>query len=159
MTDFPGSDRRRHSRYDTDVQVKFYVSFDIETKVDYRVKDKTRQEYSSLKYNAVSHNVSVEGLAFYSEKKLTPGDILSLEVYIPSAATPVKMEGEVRWSMAAEIDSKHYPKFETGVRILAVEGTAVEKSIFFDDVHKITWSIVLESVFGNFKHLILRRVK
>jgi hypothetical protein len=157
MTRFPGQNRRKYDRYETDVKVQFYVSFDIQTKVDFRVKEKDKSEYSLNKYSALSRNVSVEGISFISEKKVNSGDVLFLEIFVPAAATPVRMEGQVRWCEAIEPKQGKYPTYETGVRVVSVKGSAVEKTIFIDDVHKIAWSIVLESIFGSFKHLILKR--
>jgi hypothetical protein len=154
-----GQERRRHERYETDLDIQFSVTFDVKTKIDFRVKKKKASPSFSEKYSAVSRNVSVEGLSFTSEKELQSGDMLSLDVYVPSASRPIKMEGQVRWCQVSEEEWQRKKLYDTGVRILAVEGETVEKTIFTDSIHSIVWSIVLESVFGTFKHLILERKK
>ena len=89
---------------------------------------------------------------------MNPGDRLALEVYVPSAEKPVHMEGEVRWCQEVpDQKSGGGPVFETGVKVFIVENTFVEKSIFIDQIHNVMWSVVLESIFGNFKHLMLKR--
>ena len=150
--------RRQHDRYETDLKIQFLVNFDVETKIDYRVKDRPEADYSRQKYHAVSKNVSAEGLCFTSKRKLRRGDLILLEVFLPSASLPVAMEGAVRWSHLAERKSlsgeTHY---DTGVLLEKVGGEPVNASIFHDRKNGIIWSSVLESVFGSFKHLALTR--
>ena len=47
----------------------------------------------------------------------------------------------------------------TGVKILTVNGESVANSVFIDTIHNIRWSIVLESVLGSKKHLVLKNKK
>ncbi|MBF0523310.1 MAG: hypothetical protein HQL24_09685 [Candidatus Omnitrophica bacterium] len=64
------------------------------------------------------------------------------------------MEGAVRWSKPlppSQPSSKL--RFETGVRLTAVEGHPVEESVYFDKTYKVLWSGVLESVLGGFRLL------
>lgn len=82
------------------------------------------------------------------------GDKLMMEVFVPSSEKPVHMEGEVRWCTPTGTGSR---VFDTGVKISMVENTPVEKTIVVDSVNKVIWSIVLESVFGSFKHLMMQR--
>ncbi len=141
-----GKDKRKYPRYETEVKIYFYLSYDIRTKVEFRVLNNG----VSKKYKAHSRNISAEGLCFRSEKKLTKGDILCLEVYLPKQKNPIAMEGVVRWS--DPIPSKSKRKiFETGIRLTVVNGEDVVKSIYHDTDNKVVWSIVLESVLGNFR--------
>ena len=65
------------------------------------------------------------------------------------------MIGEVRWCCpAASGKTKDY---ETGILLTQVEGKNVEDSIIIDPVHKIAWSVVLETVFGKFKHIMVKK--
>lgn len=154
----PSSDeRRKFDRYETDIQIQFYVNFDLKTKINFQVKDKTRKDYSAEKYQALGKNVSAEGVGFISKVKLKKDDRLRMDVFIPAVKDPVVMEGVVRWCQLIE---KHPPAtelFETGVRITVVNGESVEKTVFIDRIHNIAWSGVLESVFGSFKHAALKR--
>ncbi len=154
MAAYEGADRRHYDRYETDVKIQFHVSFDLETKIQFRVKQDAA--LSPETYTAVGVNVSVEGLCFRSTRQLERGAGLLLDVYVPSATTPIRMEGRVKWSQPSEHQKGEY---ETGVRLMTVNGDDVEKSIFTDNVHHIRWSIVLESVFGTFKHLVLEKKK
>ncbi len=152
------NDKRKYDRYETDVKIDFYVSFDVQTKIDFRVKDPQKGIPSPEKYSAISKNVSVEGLSFISTKELSKDDVLWLDVFIPTARQPIRMEGVVRW--CREFISKNkkdkIKSFESGVKLVKVDGNPVEKSIVTDPIHHITWSVVLEAVFGKFKHMVLK---
>ena len=151
MTDQPGAERRKYDRYETEIKIQFYVSFDMETRIDFRVKDKSTENYSRQKYSAISRNISAEGVCFSSEKKLAEGDILALEVYIPAASDPITMGGEVKWSRRSNQKVKGEGElYDTGALLITVNGEPVEKSIVVDNIHNVVWSSVLESIFGNF---------
>jgi hypothetical protein len=150
----PDQERRKYERYETDVKVQFYVTFDLETKIHFKVKEKDKGAFSPEKYSAVSKNISVEGICFMTEKRLSKGDLLALEVYVPSSTHAIHMQGEVRWCVQEKGKRDVY---ETGVKILTVEGERVEKTIVFDEVHNIMWSAVLDLVFSSFKQLSLKR--
>lgn len=149
------ADRRRHTRYETDLKIQFFVSFDIKTQIQFKIKHKAKKDFSGTKYDAISRNISAEGLAFISSKKLQKGDILSLELYVPSAEKPISMVGEVRWCWPTK-DTKG-KDYETGILLNEVEGQRVENTIVVDPAHRIAWSIVLETVFGEFKYIMLQK--
>jgi hypothetical protein len=147
-------ERRRYSRYDTELKVYFRVNFELKTKVEFQLIDKEKHTALSEKHSAVSRNVSAEGLCFTSNVKLMKGDVLSLEVYLPSQDTPIYMEGEVRWSQETPLSKSDKKKFSTGIKILNVEGRQVDPTIFYDAEHNVIWSVVLDSVFGSFKKIV-----
>ena len=153
MSGFQGSDRRQHTRYDTEIEIKFHVNFDLETKINFKLKKGAGGGHSSETYTAVGRNINVEGLCFCSSRKLKKGDQLIMDVFVPSAQQPIRMEGRARWCAPSK---KKKGQYETGVKILKVQGEDVEKSISVDPAHNILWSIVLESVFGAFKENILK---
>ena len=93
-------ERRRYQRYDTQMRVFFRVQYDIHTKIKFQIIDATRNKKSLRKYNGISKNISVEGLCFTSRKQLTPHDILLLELYVPHAKRPVRMEYRLGVQMA-----------------------------------------------------------
>ena len=155
MTNQP-PERRRYERYDTEVRIYFQVKYSLKTIVRFQVLDKEHQRISSQKHSALSKNIGPEGICFSCQKALQKEEVLSLEVYLPGENQPILMEGEVRWSRegSGELGIK---KFETGVRIISVNGQPVEPSIYFDSANKIVWSAVLESVFGTFKEFSQKR--
>lgn len=146
-------ERRKYSRYDTDMKISFKVKYDIKTKVKFRVIN-SQQIPDTRKYSGVSKNISVEGLCFISTKKLEKGQRLSLEVYVSNMKEPVQMEGEVRWSQELPPQTKMKDMFHTGVQLISVKDKSVADSIHFDSEYKVMWSVVLESVFGNFVTMV-----
>jgi len=150
--------RRKYDRYETDLKIQFSVSFDVETKIDYRVKSRDAEKYPPQKYHALSRNVSAEGLCFTSKRKLNHGDQVLVEIFLPLSEAPIPMEGEVRWSRLFEHQpDSGGPLYETGILLEKVDGRPVKESIFTDRENRIVWSTVLESVFGSFKHLARSR--
>jgi hypothetical protein len=152
MTKFE-PDRRKYPRYDTDLEVYYQVKYDIRTRVEYRVIEGPGAEGVPKKYAGICRNVSVEGLCFVSKHKLERGDVLSLEVYGPSAKEAVKMEGRVCWSVALPGEDDKKKLFHTGIQLTVVRDKSVADSIYFDKKFKVMWSEALESLFGNFSHL------
>jgi len=145
-------ERRKYERYATEAKVYFRVVYEIKTKVEYQIADKEEGTLSK-KYSAMSKNISVEGLCFVSDRQLAKGDKLYLEFYLPKREQPIRMEGQVRWSQATSKEEKQEDKFDTGVKLTAVEGKSVMASIHYDEPNHLVWSVVLESVFGSFRKI------
>ena len=145
---------RKYDRFDTEVKVYFRVEYDIETKIEYQVVGKEIRE----KHFGVTKNVSTEGMCFTSYEKLQKGDILSMELYLPEDEDkPVYMLGEVRWSNPTEKSEQDGKKYETGVKLITVNNQNVNSSTYFDTENNLYWSPVLESVFGKFKLIQLKK--
>ncbi|MBF0522337.1 MAG: PilZ domain-containing protein [Candidatus Omnitrophica bacterium] len=150
------AEKRKNSRYVAEVAMRYDFMYDVTTKLQFQVKG--QQENSpvkTLKYPAISKNISIEGLGFVASKKLTQGDILNLELYLPHEKKPIRMEGLVRWSRPIEITNRPISKlrFETGVQLSTIEGHPVENSVYFDKTYNVLWSEVLESVLGGYRLL------
>ena len=147
----PNEEKRKHKRYDTDVQIYFHVQYELSTKLEFKVLN---TEELKKTYPAVGKNISARGMAFSSEKKLNKFDLLQLDVYIPGSKNPIVMRGEVRWSDTISDPKPGEPKYFSGVELLYVEDVPVEDSVFFDESNKIVWSIVLEKIFGGYRKFI-----
>jgi hypothetical protein len=65
------------------------------------------------------------------------------------------MDGEVRWSQRLPDSSRD--RFDTGIKLLNIDGKSVVSSVYHDGVNQIVWSSVLESVFGDFKKITQKR--
>ena len=150
LTD-PSQERRRYPRYDTEAKIFFQVTYDIQTIVRFQIVDREKRKKLSRKYEAVSKNVSVEGLCFTSEKELAIGESLWIEVFLPNQKEPIFMEGEVRWSTKIKDLPGKTAKFDAGIKILSVKDVFVPSSIYQDEDYQVTWSILLESVLGSFR--------
>ncbi len=156
MQENSGEERRRSPRYETDVKIQFYVNFNLKTVVEYRIKEEGAEDFSEEKYTGITKNVSVEGLCLSSRINLNKGDALYMEVFVPQSKAPIIMEGRVQWCRAAEGDQKEEgieDFYDAGIKVVSVNGEFVEQTIFFDEVHKMLWSSVLETVFSSFKEL------
>jgi hypothetical protein len=147
-------ERRKSQRYDTALKVYYQVAYDVKTKVRFQVLDVEKHKTSARKYSGISKNVSVDGLCFVSKKKLEKGDSILLEVYAPNSKTPIHMRGEVRWSHTILETSCSRIASRIGVEIVSVEGKSVSRSLHFDKKYEVAWSIVLDSLFGNFKTMV-----
>lgn len=148
-------EKRRHERREAQLEIRFDYKYDIETRVEYQLLKKG-QEPSPVKCYALSKNISASGICFVSKHQLKQGDCLRLEVYVPYAAEPVQMEGEVRWSDAVSDQEMAKQTYQTGVLLTSVNGQSVAESIRYDKEYHVDWSIVLESVLGSFKDIILK---
>jgi len=150
-------ERRQFDRYKTKVEIYFDFAYDVETKVEFAFIDQKGKSVLSKKYPAVSQNVSVGGLCFICHRKVKQGNLLHLEVYLPSSEKPIYMQGEVEWCKPTLLsfddpasDKKKQRSFEVGVRLMFVNGESVPDSIYYDKMYKVDWSIVLERVFGSY---------
>ncbi len=148
------SERRRHTRYDTEMKVYFDVKYDIKTRVKFAVIDGNVVH----KYSGLCENVSAEGLCFVSKKRLNKGDLLLMEVYEPSVKGPAIMAAQVRWCRQLPDDRRKTHMFRAGVRIISVNGKLVHGTIRMDEEYKVVWSNLLDSLFGNFAAMI-RKLK
>jgi len=148
----PIKEKRKSDRFETDVKVYFYYPYDFDTKVDYQVRDKG-QRLLSPKYSGISKNVSAEGLCFHSARQLRGGDHLLIELHLPGDASIIALEGTVCWCQGGETEAG----FDTGVRLLTVNGQSVPETIHFDAQYRLEWSAVLEAVLGNYRILTQKR--
>jgi Tfp pilus assembly protein PilZ len=153
MYNYKKRERRKYERYATETKVYFRVVYEIKTKVEFQIVYEGKGNGLSQKYSAISKNVSVEGLCFASNKQLQKGDALYLEVYLPQRKQPIRMQGQVRWSQPISPEEKQIHLFDTGVKLTNVEGKSVMASIYYDEANHIVWSVVLDSIFGNFRKL------
>jgi hypothetical protein len=158
MVDDQSQEKRKYPRFDTELDIKFRVNYDIKTKLDYQEIDKEKHTALTEKRSALSQNVSAEGICFVSDELVEIGTFLYLEVYVPNSEKPVCMEGEVRWSREVK-DDKKGNHFLTGVQLAIIDGEKVEKTIFFDEAHQMTWSAVLESTLGQYRIIGQQRDK
>ncbi len=150
MEEHSNNEKRKYPRFHTDLDIRFQVEYDLDTKIEFQKIDTDSKEALSDKRSAISKNVSVEGLCFRSHSKLKEGDKLRIDVYIPKVVEPVQMIGDVRWSQDV------YPQgpqkeYLTGVKVNLVNGKNVSETIFIDKSHHIAWSDVLELTVGEYR--------
>ncbi|MCD4780377.1 MAG: PilZ domain-containing protein [Candidatus Omnitrophica bacterium] len=143
-------DKRINSRYHAAYPLDF--SYDVRTKIKIQIKED--QGALQKKHAAFSQNISTDGLCFVSKYKLHKGDALHLELFLPGSDKAIGMEGEVRWSKTVLDDKIHKSKYNTGVKLLSVDGQSVPDTVCFDSTYHVAWSIVLERVFNTYKFIL-----
>ncbi|MFA5362936.1 MAG: PilZ domain-containing protein [Candidatus Omnitrophota bacterium] len=147
-------EKRKSPRYDTALKVYYRLDYDVKTKVRFQLVDAEKHKTSVRKYSGIGKNVSVDGLCFVSKKRLEKGDRILLEVYAPNTKIPVHMQGAVCWAHAVSEVSGIRVATRVGAEIVSVEGKPVSRSLHYDKKYKVIWSIVLDSLFGNFKNMV-----
>jgi len=148
----PKVERRKYERYDTETKISFHIKYNLKTEVSFKlVKKKTE---SVKEYKGITRDVSVEGLRFSSHKKLKIADKLSLKLYLPRQKKPICMTGEVRWSRKLAVGTSGRFMYDASVKLLTLRGRMIPDTIYFDRDYNVYWSVVLNSIFGNFKKII-----
>ena len=145
------NEKRCSERYKTDAKIRFSSFYDFDTKVKYTSPNITKKCF------AQSINVSVEGISFVSDQLLENGEQIDMDVFIPTSENAIHMEGEVRWSRKMHEESED--QFNTGVKLLTVEGEPVHDSIYFDEEYNVEWSVVLEKILGEYSKIVRERRK
>lgn len=154
MTEMHSFEQRKFQRFSAERPVSFDFAYDFESAVAVEPLTVDGASLPMVKYNAVTKNVSLEGLCFRSEHELRRGDLLNLEVFIPGDHRPVRLLGEVRWTFPAQLEESAVgPRFESGVVLRTIEGKGVRETIRFDEDYHVYWSDVLESILGRFRVL------
>lgn len=142
------SEKRQHTRYQPEENLRVDFYYEVETKV--KIEKKESYQRFTPKHSGMSKNFSVHGMCFASSLKLNRGDNLYLEVFLPLGNKPIKMEGRVCWSEGSGRTSQQY---NTGVEIISVEGKDVDETVYHDETYGVDWSEVLESVLGQYRVL------
>jgi len=144
-------EKRNNPRYDVQRRVKCNFFYDFDAKVKGLPIHESHPKQRTSKFLAQSKNISLDGVCFNSRQRFQTGDKLQLEFYIPGGSSPVQMSGEVKWSKATISDQPKSKAFDTGIKLLTIDGEIVEESIYFDDEYGVYWSNTLEAVLGKFR--------
>ncbi|MBN2097866.1 MAG: PilZ domain-containing protein [Candidatus Omnitrophica bacterium] len=97
-----------------------YVRFNVQTKVNFQVVPEKKESAPSTRVEGISKNISAEGICFSSEKKLTPGSKLELEIFLPNEPEPLLLMGEVKWSEASGQQQTGKTLYDTGVQLFNI---------------------------------------
>jgi hypothetical protein len=149
--EFLKKERRKYERYDMKAKVHFRIYYELTTKVKFCLFGEHKGKVRAKEFTGITRNISVEGLCFYSPKKLKKNDTIFIKIYLPESRKPIPMIGQVQWSKKTPAHAKGKFKFNTGVKLLSVRGHSVVRSIHIDRKYKESWSIVLDSVLGGFR--------
>jgi c-di-GMP-binding flagellar brake protein YcgR len=102
------------------IERRKYVRFNADSKINIAVKKGKEKKPSDAKFAATARNLSVEGLCFKSKKKFDRGQLIRLEITLPSYSKPLHLEGKVSWSHALRKKSEK-GFFDTGIKLFTVE--------------------------------------
>jgi len=144
-------ERRRDVRIKTNVKVCYHVAFDIDAKVKYQVISNEEKLGNKKKYNAVTKNVSAEGVCFICDRQLEKGSVLSIELKEPNKKLSVSLQGKIRWCHEFIADSNKKNEFHVGVKVNLVNDASVYDSIVEYEDAKMRWSILLETIYGKYE--------
>ena len=143
-------EKRKGTRYDTELKVFIRKKYDIKTRVIFKIISSINKGIIKHKYSGFSRNISVEGLCFVSHHKLSVGDLLMLGVYPPNKNIPVLMEAEVCWQRMIPEQPEGKPLFLIGCKIIKVNGKPIAGSVHLDTKYNVIWSPVLDALFHDF---------
>jgi hypothetical protein len=141
-------DKRSYTRLCKTEDVSTEFAYDVRTRMTFRFK-KGSYDDANL-YTGAIKNISAEGLCFVSNQPVNPGEKLEILVSLPGAERAIKMDAEARWTAISKEENNN-SRFDTGVRIVTVDGNPVAKSVYYDETYHVHWSIVLEAVLGRFR--------
>lgn len=121
----------------------------------------TEEKSAETDYLGFIKNISVDGLCFSTDAAYENGQIVEMEVDLPGADKSIHMEGEVQWNESVDLKGKknqdnELATFKTGIKVFEVDGKRVCETVHFEENYQLQWSIVLDSIFGNFR-LILNK--
>jgi Tfp pilus assembly protein PilZ len=151
-------EKRRYKRHRTLRQKDYDFAYSVETRMECEIEDEKKNPDHS-KFNAYTQNLSAEGMCFVSEQKLTKGTPVHLSLFLPDCDEMVDMEGHVKWSLEKQAEQDHKKIFATGIQLDEVNGQLVSESIHYDELFRLQWSVVLESVFGRYRLFIDQKKK
>lgn len=91
-----------------------FIRFEIALKVNYTIQKEPRIEKTGTTKDA-----SAGGMQLLTNERLTPGNKLSLDIFLPEALNPVHLNGIVLW--VREIDAGKTPSYAAGIEFGKVE--------------------------------------
>ena len=142
-------------RCDRHIYDKDHKDFCYDVKADLEFECVSNCLVEKINYKGVIKNFSVCGMCFNSDMCLPKGQRLILKCYLFVEDKPISMEGQVCWSNKRNL--KHGQMYDTGVKLISVEGKGVEETIYHDAKYDVDWSEVLEVVLGHYRILVQSR--
>jgi len=119
-------DRRKFPRIDSKVKVIYKILTDEEKHMFL--------DFSDYAHEALSRNLSIEGLCIKTGKYLSPGSSIAVEIIFPEISEPVRALGRVIWSKDLESSGEFY----SGIEFIAI------KDKYFDEMSQIVANYFVE---------------
>ncbi len=100
-----------------DSERRKYIRLDFQLKLNF-----TKEGEQKKGYQAVTRNISAEGLRFSSDQKLETGTNIDFEVQLPNRKKPTLFKGEVVWSRELPFSAgKQERSYDIGVRFVEID--------------------------------------
>ena len=100
-----------------DSEKRKYIRLDFKLKLNFSAEGEPKKAYQ-----AITRNISAEGLKFTSDQKLEPGSRVDFEVQLQNRKDTVHFKGEVVWSKEVPILTSVRDKtYDIGVRFVDVD--------------------------------------
>lgn len=100
-----------------DKEKRKFIRVPLCAKLNFQVHEKDKVSGESLP--AVTKNISMKGICFVSEKQLTSGSMISIELHLPGKSLPLHLEGQIRWSKQLK-QKGPVTMYESGVTLFVV---------------------------------------
>lgn len=75
---------------------------------------------SGEQFEGVGKNIGVEGMLLTSEKKLSPGKMLHIDIIFPGETDPVSIRGQIRWCASLSEGINNGGPYDMGVQFIDI---------------------------------------
>ncbi len=111
---------------DTYKERRKYLRLDASARVNVKSKKKGTKK-PSAEAQALAKNMSIEGICFISDKKLSPGKAAEVEIYLPGERKPLHIHGDIVWTRKVKKGGK--AAFESGIKLATIQDSDEGKFI------------------------------
>jgi len=108
-----------------------YMRLNVETRIDLRAYDGDKSKDDIVPVAAMSKNISIDGIRFISDRELTPGSKMGVEIFLEDDADPVHIHGEVVWSEKIKTRKGADASYESGMRLLTIDKSDENRFIVY----------------------------
>jgi hypothetical protein len=101
-----------------------YARLELTSNVSFKVIETPDPDLLGERFRAIGKNIGVEGMLIESDKELSAGTVLDMEVILPKRKDPVFLQGEIRWCVKITPPSSDGPpipaSYSAGVKFFEV---------------------------------------
>ncbi len=97
------------------IRKRKYIRLGVRIKINFQVRKKKGGQPASDRIRAITRDLSMDGISFVSGSRLQPGDLLKLEIFLPSHPKALHLEGKVIWT--SPVKQMGREMLETGVKL------------------------------------------
>ncbi len=108
-----------------------YVRLDVKTRINLRPEGRNGRNEDVIPVKATSENISIDGMRFISDCKLTPGAKMRVEIFLENDTDPVHIQGRVVWSDKVKAGKGAKASYESGMRLLTIDKSDENRFIVY----------------------------